>query len=260
MGFKVMGYFMPYYGFMITIGLLVAGLLGYKLIKQYGLSENDYLILSMYALAGGMLGAKLLYIFIVRSYINWSKILDIEYLEKILGSGFVYFGGLLGGILGIYIAGKIHKISVSKYLNAAIPCLPAAQGFGRIGCYLAGCCYGIPYEGPGAVVYEDNNLAPVGLPLFPVQLLEAILCWMIMIFLLVYIMKFRRRHAFLVYIIAYSVIRFGLEWLRYDDLERGKFYNLSTSQWISLGCMLCVLAIGCAQNGGNFRVGKLVDK
>ncbi len=93
--------------------------------------ENDYLILAMYALVGGMTGVKLLYLFIIRKYINWNRILEIEYLEKWLGSGFVYFGGFLGGILGIYIAGKIHKIFVSKYLNTAIPCLSAAQGFGR---------------------------------------------------------------------------------------------------------------------------------
>lgn len=253
MGFRVMGYFIPYYGFMLAVGLLAAGLFGYKLIKYYGLSENDYLILAMYALAGGMTGAKLLYLFIVRKYINWNRILEIEYLEKLLGSGFVYFGGFLGGILGIYIAGKIHKISVRKYLNTAIPCLPAAQGFGRIGCYLAGCCYGIPYEGPAAVIYKESNLAPAGIPLFPVQLLEAICCWVIMIFLLVYILRFQGGHAFFVYIISYSVMRFGLEWLRYDDLERGKFCHLSTSQWISLGCVLCVLTVNCAQDRGRFQ-------
>ena len=61
--------------------------------------------------------------------------------------GFVFYGGLLGGLFGIYLGGKILKIPVWEYAQNTIPVIPLAHGFGRLGCLMAGCCYGVPYDG-----------------------------------------------------------------------------------------------------------------
>ena len=67
--------------------------------------------------------------------------------SNLLGSGFVFYGGLFGGILGYYLGVKIAKCNFSDFVSFFVFIVPLVHGFGRIGCFCAGCCYGIPYEG-----------------------------------------------------------------------------------------------------------------
>ena len=111
--------------------------------------------------------------------------------------------------------------------------LPLIHAFGRIGCFLAGCCYGIPYCGYFNVVFPKNSFAPQGINLFPIQLCEAFFLILLSFFLLYLTLKNKSRHMVLIYLFCYSIIRFILEFLRYDS-ARGKVLFFSTSQWISL--------------------------
>lgn len=240
-----------YYGLFIVTGVAAAGTLGYILAKHFKMSVNDYIILAAYGFGGGMVGAKLLYLLVILEYIKWEMLSSPEYLRQLFQGGFVFYGGLIGGITTIFLAGKIHKIFVWKYLNTMIPCLPVVQGFGRIGCYLTGCCYGISYAGPGAISYSSNHLAPEGIALFPVQLLEALLCWGLAIFLFVYVWRRGRKDAFFIYMISYPVIRFFLEFFRGDYLERGIWHGLSTSQWIS--SIIIILTVICLKREGGTK-------
>ena len=149
--------------------------------------------------------------------------------------GFVFYGGLAGGILGLMVCKKICRISVWKYAETYIPCLPLVHAFGRIGCALTGCCYGIPYDGIGAIVYHHSIIAPNNTTLFPIQVVEAGADLLIVVSLLVYIFKKRKsqQNSILLYCTLYASVRFVLEFLRYD-LDRGQFLWFSTSQWISL--------------------------
>lgn len=125
------------------------------------------------------------------------------------------------------------------------PCLPLAHTFGRIGCALTGCCYGIPYDGPGAVIYDHSIIAPDKVRLFPVQLTETVINLLITFVLLFYIFnrQGRTNHSIAIYCVLYGTARFILEFLRYD-LERGKFLWFSTSQWISLILIGTVIIYG----------------
>ena len=118
-------------------------------------------------------------------------------------------------------------------ITLIIPVVPLAHALGRVGCFCAGCCYGIPMDPPWGVCFH-SALAPHGVALFPVQLLEAALNFILFLFLYHYAKKPRKPGAVLgLYLVCYAVERFGLEYLRFDEI-RGFLFGISTSQWISL--------------------------
>jgi phosphatidylglycerol:prolipoprotein diacylglycerol transferase len=108
------------------------------------------------------------------------------------------------------------------------------HAIGRIGCFCAGCCYGRAMDPPFGVYFRADSVAPIGVALFPVQLLESVLNFILFIILFGYSRKPRAdRQITGLYIACYGVIRFILEFFRGDG-ERGILWIFSTSQWISL--------------------------
>lgn len=142
-----------------------------------------------------------------------------------LGGGFVFYGGLVFGLVFTLLFGVKTRQPMKK-LNIFVPALAIGHGLGRIGCFLAGCCYGIPYEGVGAVHLH-------GAERFPVQVVEA--AFLLLIGGLTAQGKAQKRPALVVeYLIGYALLRFGLEFLR-GDLIRGVWaFGASSSQIISL--------------------------
>ena len=148
--------------------------------------------------------------------------------------GFVFYGGLIGGIIGVFLYAKQFKISFQSLILILIPVVPLIHAIGRIGCLLAGCCYGMEYHGFGAITFEHSSLAPNGVPLFPMQIVESINNVIIFLILLVTYKKFLGTYKTVgLYLILYSIVRFILEFFR-GDLIRGIYFSLSTSQWISI--------------------------
>lgn len=232
-GFYLFGHFIAYYGLMIVIGLLVASHLAVIQIRRYGLEVNDCIILCAMAGLAGIMGAKTLYLIVSYRSIDWWRITELSYLNDLMKGGFVFLGGVIGAIPVLWFCRSRLGIPVERHLQAWAGCLPICHGFGRIGCFLVGCCYGIPCKGPLAVVYRSSPFAPSGVPLFPVQLVEAGIEFCIGGCLLVFSRKWKGAAGGYLYLMAYSVCRFGLEFLRYDA-ERGSFAGLSVSQWVSL--------------------------
>lgn len=237
-GIMILGRFISFYGPMILIGITAAVVLAHFQAKRFGLDTDYLIVLEAYAVGGGMLGAKLLSIFQIWNLIDWSRMLEPNYFLAVIRGGYVFYGGLLGGLAALFLGGLLHRIRVLDYIEAAVPCLPLAHGFGRIGCHLASCCYGIPYNGIGHVIYHDPSFAPAETPLFPVQLLEACVNFLLALVLFLFV---RRKKltcwSVSLYLTAYAVIRFLLEFLRYDAAERGIIGPFSTSQWISLAIL-----------------------
>lgn len=239
---NVFGIVVPSYGLMIATGVVLANLVGMLVLKHEHLDFNDFMILESYCILGAFLGAKILYLAVSYKYIDWSRILDYNYLNDLMLGGFVFYGGLTGGMLFVFFAGRFHKIKTAQYLRSFIFLIPFIHCFGRIGCFMAGCCYGVPYQGVGAVVFPEGSYAPPGEGLFPVQLIEAI-CLMI-IAITVLVLRVARRYEYTVemYLFMYGIVRFILEYYRYDDI-RGEIANLSTSQWISV-IMIAIAVVG----------------
>jgi phosphatidylglycerol:prolipoprotein diacylglycerol transferase len=128
-------------------------------------------------------------------------------------------------------------------LDGLVPSVPLAHAFGRLGCFFAGCCYGVPSA--FGLEFNASELAPHGVKLLPVQLIEAG-CNLLLFVLLLVLSRFCRRRGLLTgtYLAAYAVMRFVLEFFRYDA-ERGVFWGLSTSQWISLLLLPAAVFILC---------------
>jgi len=216
------------YGLMIGIGVLVCIALGVYRAKKSGvMKEEEVLDIAIYGLIAGFLGAKLLYV-----------IVEFEQFIKdpisVLGSeGFVVYGGIIFGVLAAILYCRIKKLSFMECFDLLCPSISIAQGFGRIGCFLAGCCYGRETTSFLGVVFPEGCMAPAGVKLLPTQLFSSAGDFLITVILLWYYKK--RKHVGdvgVLYMILYSVGRFFMEMLRSDD--RGGFGAFSTSQWISI--------------------------
>ncbi len=229
----ILGFSIPSYGLMIVTGVIIANIISLFLHRKNSMDSYDLIIVEAYCLLGGFIGAKSLYLFISRDSIDWNMIGDPEYFSMLMNSGFVFYGGLIGGLLFALIPYKLHKIDVMYFLRRYAFMAPLAHGFGRIGCFCAGCCYGVPYDGPLAVVFPEDSFAIHGVKLFPVQIVEATGLLLIAIIVLFITIKLKSGYSIEIYLLLYAVLRFILENYRYDK-ERGIYLGLSTSQWIGI--------------------------
>lgn len=236
MGFRIGKFIIPYYGLCIGAGVIVAALVGCILVRRFQKKYDDFITLAACAALGGLLGAKILYLIVSWKDIDFSRLTDRAYLSMWLSGGFVFYGGLIGGLIGVFFCWKIFHIQVLEYASIGIPCIPIVHAFGRMGCSAAGCCYGRPYTGMGAITYTESLIAPNHISLFPVQMTEAVCNLGIAVILIVYIYRNQRktRNSLLLYLMLYAPVRFVLEYFRYDDAERGIVNGFSTSQWISM--------------------------
>ena len=217
------------YGLMIGIGIVAAYLLVEYLAKKKNLDAEPVFGLTIFSVIGGFAGSKLLY-----TLTRLGDIIQDPSVIKDVASGWVVYGGIIGGILTAVIFCKIKKMEFLRYLDIALPAVAMAQGFGRIGCFLAGCCYGQETDGWCAVTFTDSAYAPNGIPLVPTQLISSGLDFLLFAVLLFLLFKLKAPgQVGGVYLILYSIGRFTLEFYR-GDLIRGSVGTLSTSQFISI--------------------------
>ena len=228
------GTYIPPYGLLISIGFICALFLGLFLCRFLKLDYCDFLIISSVVLASGFTGAKILYVIVNFKRINFRFVFsDIHVFTAFINSGFVFYGGLIGGAVSLVTIHKFFKINVIQYQNILVPSLAICHAFGRIGCACAGCCYGKPTAGHFYVVYESSNYAPSGVKLIPVQGIEAAFLFLIFLCMMIFILKRINIQSIVFYLITYSIFRFIIEFFR-DDSLRGKIFFLSTSQFISI--------------------------
>lgn len=222
------------YGFFIGIGILVALLLSIHRGKKLGFSSDVILDLCIYGVLGGFIGAKLL--FWIVEFPNILK--NPSYIVETLSSGFVVYGGIIVGILTGYVYCKIKKLDFLMHLDFIIPMIALAQGFGRIGCFSTGCCYGKETHSALGVIFENSLSAPNGVSLIPTQLFSSVGDFFIAAFLLYYSSKSKIKGQVTgLYMILYSMGRFIIEMFRDDP--RGNVGILSTSQFICIAIFFC---------------------
>jgi phosphatidylglycerol:prolipoprotein diacylglycerol transferase len=221
------------FGLMIGVGILCALLIAGKRAKKRALDADFIYGLGIVSLVFGFIGAKLLY-----CIVEINALLD-EPMRILSGSGFVLYGGIIGGILAAMIYCKFKRVSFLQYFDLAVPSVALAQGFGRIGCFLAGCCYGRGTDTAIGIAFYNSPIAPNGVKLIPTQLFSSAGNFLIAVVLLIYARKDRKKGKVgALYLILYSVGRFIIEFFRND--YRGSIGVLSTSQFISL----IILVIG----------------
>jgi phosphatidylglycerol:prolipoprotein diacylglycerol transferase len=217
------------YGFMIAMGIISALLLSVYRGKKLGFDTDAIMDLGMYGVVGGFIGAKLLF-----WTVEFSNIIhNPNYIVETLSSGFVVYGGIIGGVVTGYAYCKIKGLDFLSYLELIVPAIALAQGFGRIGCFETGCCYGRETDSILGITFQNSLYAPNGVPLIPTQLFSSAGDFIIAGILLYYSSKSQKRGQVSgLYMILYSVGRFIIEIFRGDP--RGNVGILSTSQFICI--------------------------
>lgn len=222
---------LPMYGVCCVIGLIAAVIVLYPRIKKYGVNKLHAVQMCIFVAVGTIIGSKLLFVLTQLDQI----IADFSFgllAERVINSGFVFYGGLFGALAGVKLYSAIRKFDSGRLFNMLVPCFLIFHAFGRVGCFLSGCCYGIEFP------WGFQMITSPGVIRFPVQLAESLCDILILVAVLLVEKKKRQKTDLLrVYMVSYAVCRFLLEFLRGDEI-RGHFLCFSTSQWIALGVLV----------------------
>jgi phosphatidylglycerol:prolipoprotein diacylglycerol transferase len=226
---------------MTLFGIFSIGIYSYWSAKSKKHNEAEVIITLLIAVIGLFLGSHLLYALVNYKKIgyliqniknNYSASQFLSEFNYVFG-GSVFYGGLIGGMISVYIFLNKEKNKLKNHLDIITPGIPLFHFFGRIGCFLSGCCFGkasnFGYTYTHSIIEESN-----GIKRFPVQLLEALINLTIF-FILSQENTYRKYKGklLLLYLLMYSFSRFLIEFLR-GDVYRGIWFHLSTSQWISI--------------------------
>lgn len=233
------------YGVMITLGGLLGFWFLHSRLKIAGLrGEDDFWILVNVMLLGGFAGGRLLYLFQLTQPLSaafWRALISPS-------SGFSVFGAFATVPLAVYGFCRVRGIPFWRLFDVISVMAPLWHGFGRIGCFLAGCCHGRPTDLPWGIVFRDpQSQIPanwLGIPLHPTQLYEAFANWIAAFFLWRLFLRTEKRPPALVtacYFGAYGIIRFVEEFFRGDTSPAG--FGLTQGQALGLGLLAAAAAI-----------------
>lgn len=237
---------LPSYGVMIAIAVLV-GL--WTLRRRAVVADLDpvrVVDLAVWVVIWALVGAKLLLVIV-----EWRRYLASPAdLFGLIRAGGVFLGGFVGGLTAGAILMRRYALPVLPTIDAIVPSLALGHAIGRIGCLLAGCCWGAQCDLPWAVTYTDPAAAanvgtPLGVPVHPFPVYSSLFnlaLWGMLE------LMFRRPHPpgriFAIYLGVYGLGRFLLEYTR-GDASRGFLFGgaLSTSQAISIGMIVAAVAL-----------------
>lgn len=240
---EVFGKALPLYAICALIGILVAGFAFCIYVKRQGY-DNNFAILFLFAVAGGvLLGGSLLFgLTNLDKFYLFGEDSGFWHAVTTVFGGSVFYGGLIGGCVTGLIFMKYAKLPSSVYMDGCAFWAPLFHAFARVGCFFAGCCYGIECDFGFAA--HGNEYTAIGeVRRFPVQLLES-LENLLVFGLIVFLMKkgVQKGRLFYIYLLSYSVLRFGNEFLRGDEI-RGFIFGISTSQFISILIFILSLSL-----------------
>lgn len=233
---NVFGFEIQTYSILAAVGFIVTALLAVSLGKKRDISPDKSLMATLVSAIGIFAGGHVLFALTnIESIASLAQRGELSFTSLLpYISGMVFYGGLFGAIIAVLIYTKINKgVSKADIFDIFAVSVPLFHAFGRVGCFFAGCCYGIESDF-GFATYLNTSPAHYGISRFPVALFEALANILIFAFLLI---LFKRKKAHgkltLIYLSLYAPVRFILEFFR-GDAVRGFIFGLSTSQFISL--------------------------
>ncbi|MCK9522626.1 MAG: prolipoprotein diacylglyceryl transferase [Proteobacteria bacterium] len=272
--------FLPPYFTMLSVGLLLAVFLARRWARRHDLDAGRMLDFGILMVVLGVIGAKLLHVLADGyfwdyvhlctdpSQVNWrvdppecralGGVWDNAQntchpaakncLAWASGSGFAYYGGLLfAGLFSVWFIRR-HKWPAAKICDMGGWTIPLGLAWGRMGCFLSGCCFGAPTAHGSGIVFPAGSSAAraqweagllstyriPSLPVHPTQVYESVAS-LIIAALAYFVVRQRKTfdgQVFVFSMISYGAVRFGLECIRQD--ERGEWLGLSTSQWLAV--------------------------
>ena len=221
------------YGLLIAIAIVVGILITVYIGKSYGMNPQQVIDMGFIMILAGIIGSRIAYVLINFSYYT-AHPLDIF---KIWQGGLVFSGGLIAVILVIAWHVRRNRYSIWQIGDIWSPAAAIGQGIGRIGCFMAGCCYGKPTDVPWAIVFTDpRSIANdwLNVPLHPTQIYSSISSFIIFIVLMILNTKKKfDGQVFLWFLILHSTGRLFVERYRGDD--RGLVMNgWTTTQLLAI--------------------------
>jgi len=217
------------YGVMAALGFLAGILVSLHFAKKEGFSAETILDLAVYVIIGSIIGARLLYV-LGQWHLYKDNLLEIFMLQH---GGLVVLGGVIAAILVVFWFAKKKKISFLKLFDICTPATLLGLTIGRIGCFLNGCCFGVPTDCACGVNFPPRSLAHSYFPhehLWPTQLFSS--AGLLIAFLIIFVFYQRKKfdgQVFFIGLIFYSIYRFTVEFYRFSPMH---WLGLTPSQWV----------------------------
>jgi phosphatidylglycerol:prolipoprotein diacylglycerol transferase len=234
--------FLHTYGVLVALAFLAGLWMAGKLGKSVGLNGEEVTNLGIYCALAAIVGAKLLMFILDIGY--YADHPDQLFSFATLQAGGVFYGGLVAALVVAFWYMRETKLPPLRTADVFAPGIALGHGIGRLGCFSAGCCWGVECHRPWAVTFTDPAAhditgVPLNRPLHPTQLYEAFAEFLI--FAILY-WRFHRPHAqgtiIGLYLLLYSTARFVVEFFRVHDQANPFGGPLNASQWISIGLFL----------------------
>lgn len=220
------------YGLMVAIGFLVAIYVAARRARKRGIPSQAIFDLGLYVLVAGLFGARIFHYLQHRS--DYSSFWEVL---KIYEGGLAYYGGfiLAFAVAVLYLRSK--KLAIARIADIIAPSLALGLGMGRVGCFLAGCCFGKPTSLPWGMTFPERSLAWIEIgvqKVHPTQLYSFI-SLMVIFTILIVLQKYMKfpGQLFLICVILYSIHRFLIDFVRYYTPDE-RIGSLATSQVMSI--------------------------
>lgn len=233
------------YGVLVAIAFLAGIFFVTYEARRVGEDPAKVLDLVFWIIVAAIIGSRAYYVLVTNPKLVTSDPLS---LIKIWKGGLVFQGGVIGAlIVGVYWVLR-HKLPVWKYMDIFAPAIPLGHFFGRMGCFMSGCCYGrpAPFESWYSVVFpiDASSFAPQGIPLYPTQLMDGF-GELIIFFGLFFFRKHKKfdGQVMALYMFTYAVLRFVVELFRSEENRNIVFGWLSAAQIVSFAMIIFALWI-----------------
>ena len=260
------------YGIILVSGAIVGAYLASVEARRKGFDPNYVWDALIWALTGGIVGARIWHIFTpppsmvaqgltTEFYLNLSNFVPVTFLGlkfslpaalAIMNGGLGIPGGVIGGILGLWLYTRRNKLDFITWVDIAAPALPLAQAIGRWGNFVNQELYGKPTDLPWGIYIEPQYRLPAYADVerfHPIFLYESVLNLLICLALLYvarkYVDRLRPGDLFLFYLALYPTVRFLLEFIRLDS---SGFGNLNINQTVSAATALVAVIALAARN------------
>jgi phosphatidylglycerol---prolipoprotein diacylglyceryl transferase len=228
------------YGFFLALAFLAAILVAGREARRLGLPVGRFYDLCFFIILAAILGSRLLYVIVNLGFFLENPLKIFSLWE----GGLVFHGGLIAAVATAFFFMRRHGMPWRTTFDALAVGMPLGQFLGRIGCFMAGCCFGAPTDLPWAVVFtHPETLCPLREPLHPAQLYEAFLA----LGVFAVVLWLRKRKSFegqvvLSYFCLAGLVRFTVEFFRaptaVDPRGPELFLHLPATQVVALGIAL----------------------
>lgn len=233
------------YGFFLALGFLVAILVAGREARRLGLPEGRFYDLCFYIILAAIVGSRLLFVIVDPGPFLQNPLKIFALWE----GGLVFHGGLIAALVTAFFYMRRYRMPWRPTFDALAVGMPLGVTFGRMGCFMAGCCFGKPSDLPWAVQFtHPETLCPVLDYLHPAQLYEALLS--LGVFGVVFWLRKRKRfdgQVLLTYFCLAGLVRFTVEFFRASTLidPRGPelIFHMPATQVVAVGIAIISGAI-----------------